>query len=266
MTSIMSHVPLALFTTLGALGAGAYLGLAIAFLKGGLSAEQERAADRKTPLFFCVALVGLIAVFFHVTRPLGALGVFSGIGSSPLSNEVLAFALFMVVAAVYTALAFLGKLGGARKGLAAATAVLALVAGFMMGMAYMIDTIPSWNNPGTVMQMLGYVLAGAGLALLALPAGEPAKPVKLVAAAGLVLAAAGLAVQVVVTGGVTAALFTGSALVSQALPLILVALLLAIVAAFGILKDKPVAGAAALVVAVFVARLAFYVMEIGLGL
>ncbi|MGN0078136.1 MAG: dimethyl sulfoxide reductase anchor subunit family protein [Coriobacteriales bacterium] len=266
MTSIMSHVPLALFTTLGALGAGAFIGLAVAFFKGGLSAEQERRADRLTPAFYCVALVGLVAVFFHVTRPLGAFGVFSGVGSSPLSNEVVAFAVFMVLAAVYSAMAFTGKLGGARKGLAAATAVLAVVAGIMMGMAYMIDTIPSWNNPGTVMQMLGIALAGAGLALVALPAGEAAKPVKLVAACGLVLAALGLAVQVVVTGGLSTALASGSALVSQALPMVLVALLAAIAAAFGFFKDKALVGAGALVVAVFFARLAFYVMELGLGL
>lgn len=266
MTSIMSHVPLALFTTLGALGAGAFIGLAIAFFKGGLNAEQERAADRKTPIFFCVALVGLIAVFFHVTRPLGAFGVFSGVGHSPLSNEVVAFAVFMVVAAVYTVMAFMDKLGGARKGLAAATAVLAVVAGIMMGMAYMVDTIPSWNNPGTVMQMLGIVLAGSALALVALPAGEGVKPVKLVAAVGLVLAVLGLAVQVVVTGGVSTALFSGSALVSQAMPLLLVGLLLVIGAAFGFFKDKALIGSTCLVVAVFVARLAFYVMEIGVGL
>ena len=266
MTSIMSHVPLALFTTLGALGAGAYIGLAIAFFKGGLSEEQERRADRLTPMFFCVSLVGLIAVFFHVTRPLGAFGVFSGVGSSPLSNEVAVFAVFMVVAAVYSAMAFTGKLGGARKGMAAATAVLAVIVGIMMGMAYMIDTSPPRNNPRTVMQTLGISLAGAGLALVALPDGEAVKPVKLVAACGLVLAALGLAVQVVVTGGLSAALVSGSALVNQALPLVLVALLAAIVAAFGFFKDKVLVGAGALLLATFVARLAFYGMELGLGL
>ncbi|MDO4502386.1 MAG: dimethyl sulfoxide reductase anchor subunit [Coriobacteriia bacterium] len=266
MTSIMSHLPLALFTTLGALGAGAFVGLAIAFVKGGLTAEQEQAADRKTPIFFVVALLGLIAAVFHLTAPLAGFNVVNGIGRSPLSNEVAVFSLFMVVAAVYSVMAFTGKLGGARKGLVLVTAVLALVLGVMMGMAYMVYTIPSWNNPGTVMQMLGFVLAGSALALVALPAGDGTKAVKLASVAGLVLAVVGLAVQVMVTGGVTAAMVTGAALVSQALPLVLVAVVLAVVAAFCLLKDKALPGVAALVVATFVARLAFYVMEIGVGL
>lgn len=269
MENVIGHIPLALFTTLGALGAGAYIGLAIALLTGSYSDEKLKSADKRTVIPFVVACVGFVAVLFHVTQPLKAYGVFAGVGSSPLSNEVIAGVVFMVFAAIYTLLALVGKLGGARKGLVGVTAVLAVVFGIMMGMAYMVDTIPTWNNPGTILQMLGYTLAGSGLALVVLgdAAGEKeAKAIKAIALVGVVLAVIGVLAQVVICSGASAATESGAAMVAAILPLLIVAAVLAIAYVAVLCKSNALAACVVLLVAVFCARLAFYGMELGLGL
>ena len=268
MENVISHIPLALFTTFGALGAGAYIGLAIYFFTGKCSDEDLKTIDKRTMIPFVVALIGFIAVFFHVTQPLKAFGVFSGIGSSPLSNEVVAGVIFMVFATIYTILAFVGKLGGARKGLIAVTAVLAVVFGIMMGMAYMVDTIHTWCNPGTVLQMLGYTLAGSALALVVMGKGEKAvSSIKIVALVGIVMAVIGVAVQVVICMGASAATASGSAMVASMLPLIVVAAVAAVVALVLMWKSNNATVACiVLLVAVFCGRLAFYGMELGIGL
>ncbi len=110
-----------------------------------------------------VLLVGFIGAFMHLASPFAAFGVFGGIGSSPLSNEIVAALVFCVVAIVYWALALAGKLpaaGGARKALLIALAVLSLVFAVFCGLAYMMDTIPTWNTPASIVQMLGYAIAG----------------------------------------------------------------------------------------------------------
>lgn len=268
MENAITHIPLALFTTLGSLGAGAFIGLAIAFFKGSFSDDELKSIDKRTWIPVAIAAAGFVAVFFHVTQPMKAFGVFAGVGSSPLSNEVIAGAVFMVLAVVYAIVGSAGKLGGARKGFAAVVAVVAVVFGIMMGMAYMVDTIPSWNNPGTVLQMLGFTVAGSYLALLACGVeGKSARIIKLVSVAGIAVAAVGLVVQIVVTNGCTGAITTGSTLVSEALSEIVVALVLLVGAAWSELKqNRVVLGTVCLVAGVFVARVVFYALEFGIGL
>lgn len=268
MESVFSHIPLALFTTLGSLGAGAFIGLAIAFFKGSLNDDQLKVIDKKTWIPVVIAAVGFVAVFFHVTQPMKAFGVFAGVGSSPLSNEVVAGAIFMVLAVVYAIVGTAGKLGGSRKVFAAVVAVFAVIFGIMMGMAYMVDTIPSWNNPGTILQMLGFTVAGSYLALLVCGSEcESARTIKLVSIAGVVVAVVGLIAQIAVTSGCAGAIITGASLVSAAMPYIVIAFVVLIAAVVTELKVKGAAIATVcLLVGVFCARLAFYAMEFGIGL
>ncbi len=269
MENVIGHIPLAIFTSFGALGAGAFIGLAIAFFVGTDAQADLKAADKRTALPFAVALIGFIAVFFHVTQPLKAFGVFAGVGSSPLSNEVIAGVLFMVFAIIYTVAAFVGKLGGARKGLIGVTAVFAVVFGIMMGMAYMVDTIPTWNNPGTILQMLGFTLAGSALSLMVLGDAtneKAAKVIKIVSVIGVVLAVVGVLIQVVICSDSAAATQSGAAMVITVLPLLVAAALLAIVYVVLLCKSKATVACVLLLVAVFCARLAFYGMELGVGL
>ena len=99
----------------------------------------------------------------HLASPFAAFGVFGGIGSSPLSNEIVAALAFCVVAIVYWALALAGKLpaaGGARKALLIALAVLSLVFAVFCGLAYMMDAVPRGTRLPPSFGCCGYAIAG----------------------------------------------------------------------------------------------------------
>ena len=155
------HTALAVFTTLAPMGAGAFIALAYAFAVGKPDEEAARRLDRWTALPLAVLAAGFVGAFTHLASPLNAFGVFAGVGSSPLSNEVLAGVVFAALAVVYWVLALAGKLSaGARTGLLAVLSALAVVFAVFCGLAYMMYTIPTWNTPLSIVQMVGYLLGG----------------------------------------------------------------------------------------------------------
>ena len=84
---MMAELPLALFTTLAPIGAGAFIALAVAFFTTKFSDEQLKKIDRMTTIPVVVLVAGFICAFFHLASPMHAFGVFAGLGASPLSNE-----------------------------------------------------------------------------------------------------------------------------------------------------------------------------------
>lgn len=280
-----AELPLALFTTLAPIGAGAFIALAVAFFTTKFSDEQLKKIDRMTTIPVVVLVAGFICAFFHLANPMHAFGVFAGVGSSPLSNELVAGCVFAVLAIVYWIVALAGKLSeGARKGFAAVVAVMAVVFACFTGAAYMMDTIASWNTPMVPVAMLGFSLLGGislGVLVLALAGAleDAAKGgFKMAALAvlvvGLVLGVAGLLVQVMGASDMSNALVDGADLVAAATAPMwigVVCMVVAAVAAFMTLRNtKSVALAAAApvlaVVGVFAARLAFYAVQLSVGL
>ena len=282
---MMAELPLALFTTLAPIGAGAFIALAVAFLTTKFSDEQLKKIDRMTTIPVVVLVAGFICAFFHLASPMHAFGVFAGVGASPLSNELLAGVVFAVLAIVYWIVALAGKLGeGVRKGFAAVVAVMAVVFACFTGAAYMMETIASWNTPMVPVAVLGFSLLGGiclGVLVLALSGAleDAAKGgFKMAALAvlivGLVLGVAGLLVQVMSVSGMGNALVDGADLVAAAsapMWIGVVCMVVAAVAAFMSLRNsKSTALAAAApvlaVVGVFAARLAFYAVQLSVGL
>lgn len=282
---MMAELPLALFTTLAPVGAGAFIALAVAFFTTKFSDEQLKKIDRMTTIPVVVLVAGFICAFFHLASPMHAFGVFAGVGASPLSNELLAGVVFAVLAIVYWIVALAGKLGeGARKGFAAVVAVMAVVFACFTGAAYMIETIASWNTPMVPVAVLGFSLLGGiclGVLVLALSGAleDAAKGgFKMAALAvlivGLVLGVAGLLVQVMSVSGMGNALVDGADLVAAAsapMWIGVVCMVVAAAAAFMALRNtKSTALAAAApvlaVVGVFAARLAFYAVQLSVGL
>ena len=282
---MMAEMPLALFTTLAPIGAGAFIALAVAFFTTKFSDEQLKKIDRMTTIPVVVLVAGFICAFFHLASPMHAFGVFAGLGASPLSNELLAGVVFAVLAIVYWIVALAGKLGeGARKGFAAVVAVMAVVFACFTGAAYMMETIASWNTPMVPVAVLGFSLLGGvslGVLVLALSGAledaakggfKMAAPVVLVV--GLVLGIAGLLVQVMSVSGMGNALVDGADLVAAAsapMWIGVVCMVVAAAAAFMALRNtKSTALAAAApvlaVVGVFAARLAFYAVQLSVGL
>ncbi|WP_417755778.1 dimethyl sulfoxide reductase anchor subunit family protein [Senegalimassilia anaerobia] len=282
---MMAELPLALFTTLAPIGAGAFIALAVAFFTTKFSDEQLKKIDRMTTIPVVVLVAGFICAFFHLASPMHAFGVFAGLGASPLSNELLAGVVFAVLAIVYWIVALAGKLGeGARKGFAAVVAVMAVVFACFTGAAYMMETIASWNTPMVPVAVLGFSLLGGvslGVLVLALSGAleDAAKGgFKMAALAvlivGLVLGVAGLLVQVMSVSGMGNALVDGADLVAAAsapMWIGVVCMVVAAAAAFMALRNtKSTALAAAApvlaVVGVFAARLAFYAVQLSVGL
>lgn len=282
---MMAELPLALFTTLAPIGAGAFIALAVAFFTTKFSDEQLKKIDRMTTIPVVVLVAGFICAFFHLASPMHAFGVFAGLGASPLSNELLAGVVFAVLAIVYWIVALAGKLGeGARKGFAAVVAVMAVVFACFTGAAYMMETIASWNTPMVPVAVLGFSLLGGvslGVLVLALSGAledaakggfKMAAPVVLVV--GLVLGIAGLLVQVMSVSGMGNALVDGADLVAAASAPVwigVVCMVVAAAAAFMALRNSKstalaVAAPVLAIVGVFAARLAFYAVQLSVGL
>ena len=282
---MMAELPLALFTTLAPVGAGAFIALAVAFFTTKFSDEQLKKIDRMTTIPVVVLVAGFICAFFHLASPMHAFGVFAGLGASPLSNELLAGVVFAVLAIVYWIVALAGKLGeGARKGFAAVVAVMAVVFACFTGAAYMMETIASWNTPMVPVAVLGFSLLGGvslGVLVLALSGAleDAAKggfkmAALVVLVIGLVLGVAGLLVQVMSVSGMGNALVDGADLVAAAsapMWIGVVCMVVAAASAFMALRNsKSTALAAAApvlaIVGVFAARLAFYAVQLSVGL
>ena len=282
---MMAELPLALFTTLAPIGAGAFIALAVAFFTTKFSDEQLKKIDRMTTIPVVVLAAGFICAFFHLASPMHAFGVFAGLGASPLSNELFAGVVFAVLAIVYWIVALAGKLGeGARKGFAAVVAVMAIVFACFTGAAYMMETIASWNTPMVPVAVLGFSLLGGvslGVLVLALSGAleDAAKGGFKMAALvllviGLVLGVAGLLVQVMSVSGMGNALVDGADLVAAAsapMWIGVVCMVVAAAAAFMALRNSRSTALAAAapvlaIVGVFAARLAFYAVQLSVGL
>lgn len=285
MEAALNELPLALFSTLAPVGAGAFVLLALVFSMAKLSAEQLRRVDQLTVVPLVVAVVGFICSFFHLASPLNAVQVFAGLGASPLSNEILAGVVFMVLAIVYWVCALSGKLQGtARTVFAWVVAAAAVVFAAFVGLAYGMDTIASWNTPLVPVQMVGYALiGGAALGVLVLGlagclsevrGGAFAAAAMAVVAVGAVLAIGGLVGQVMGVSGMENALQSGAELVAEATaPMVIAVVCLvaaAVVAVLALRGVSPTALATAAtvvaVVGIFAGRMAFYAVQLSVGL
>lgn len=285
MEAMMAEMPLTIFTTLAPVGAGAFAALAIALLVGGFDDAGRARLCKLAFVPLGVVAVAFAAAFFHLASPLHAFWVLFGIGSSPMSNEIAAGVAFTGVAFVATALGAAGRVGArALKALFCASGALGLAFSWLVGAAYAVDTVATWSHPALPFAAAGCALCGGTLLAVALlKAGGFAeavrsRPFEVVALAfvggGAVLAIActlawygGVAATVTPlvdgaarAGGCAAALLAAGGLVVAAAALGVAAMLRARGWALA-------AVAAALFVAgAFVARVAFYALEISVGL
>jgi anaerobic dimethyl sulfoxide reductase subunit C (anchor subunit)/Tat-targeted selenate reductase subunit YnfH len=288
MQNALADLPLAIFTTLAPIGAGGFVALAAIFFGVTLDEQQARKLGKLSFIPLIVAALGFIASFFHLANPLHAFDIFNGLGTSPLTNEIAVGVVFMVLAFIYCLLAALGKLAGvARKGFLAVIAICALVFAAFCGLAYMIPTIPSWNTPLAPVGIMGFCLLGGallGTLLLGLAgafAAAKASSYKTTAITltvlGTLLALIGVLGQLAAAAGIDVPTASGAALVSEVALFAVVFVVGALVALIlqirlftgkGKSTGTSLAGVGLLVsvVAVFVARLAFYALEMNIGL
>ncbi|MDE8703489.1 dimethyl sulfoxide reductase anchor subunit [Adlercreutzia equolifaciens] len=177
MSSGFDPVSLAVFTTLAPAGAVAFLVLALARLAAPDHADAVR-IDRVIALPFATALLGFIASATHLGTPANALHVFSGVGTSPLSNEVLAAVIFLFLVGAYWMCAFKINFpdGIADPWLVVASlAAVAFIA--CTSLAYAARTVPTWDTVFTPVNLiLAALMAGTLLALLFLAVARIERP------------------------------------------------------------------------------------------
>ncbi|MCI2242542.1 dimethyl sulfoxide reductase anchor subunit family protein [Adlercreutzia faecimuris] len=286
METALAEMPLALFSTLAPMGAGAFAALAAVFTLADPDEAQTRRIDRATALPLALMLAGFGAATLHLASPGRALGVLAGVGSSPLSDEVAAGAAFALLAAVCWVWALSGRMSqGTRHVLVCVLAVGGLVFAAAIGTAYLMDTIPSWNTPAVPVSLVGFALAGgAAVGLLAvgmagcgplLAARAPRLAMTALAVGGLVLGMAGAGAQLTAAAGMTSPLAVGADLVGGVAGAIVIgaaglsssAACVAIACATGRRAATLGALAAALAFAGILAlRLAFYATQLSAGL
>lgn len=207
MTSGLDNLSLALFTALAPAGVVAFIVLASARV---FAADHDRAVriDCVIALPFAVALLGFIASATHLGTPANALHVFAGVGSSPLSNEVLAAVAFLFLTGSYWMAAF--KVTFPDK-LAKPWLIVACLAGIALlactSQAYAVRTVPTWNTPYTPANLLlAALFEGAVLGQLFLTAANV--PLRRAGAVLTGFAAGGLVANIAVMIAQNAALGT----------------------------------------------------------
>ena len=163
----VSGLSLALFTGLAPAGAVAYCAVALVLLACRSMEEDARLRLTKllgVPLAIC--WLGFFAAATHLGSAGNALYAFSGIGRSPLSNEVAAVVAFLFCAGITWLYSFKRNPNWTvcACGLAAsALCGIALVA--FVGLAYDVSTVPTWTTVLTPVNILvGALCAGLSLA------------------------------------------------------------------------------------------------------
>ena len=147
METALNEITLVLFTTIAPAGVMGYLTMALAIV---LSRDEERAAaiSRYLVVPLVLAISGLIASATHLGTPANALYVITGIGRSPLSNEVVAAVAFLALGGVYWILSFRDDLRRPfRVAWLAATAAAGFVVVGYIAVAYSVPSVPTWNLP-----------------------------------------------------------------------------------------------------------------------
>lgn len=282
MQTALMETPLALFTTFCSIGAGAFIAMAVAFFTKTFDEERLKRLDKITTIPIAFIIIGFIAAFFHLASPLHAFNVFNNIGASPLSNELMVGCIFAVVAIVYWVIGLAGKLGSMRKAFSTIVAIVGIVFTVFMGLAYGIDTVPTWNNFFVPLSMFGFTLTGGvalGTCIFDLSREEADLKTlnsreSIVAIVGLIIAIISIIGQVVIAQGMSNGLESGSDVVGECVIWVIVSIILLIASvamiAIPALRAKGITTSVLAVVFAFagilIARYVFYALYLSSGL
>lgn len=285
MDAVIKELPLALFTTLASVGIGAFVAMFCAiYVNKSMGAGSIKRLDKLTvvPVVFCV--VALICAFFHLGDPLHAFNIVNTIGASPMTNEIVAFCVFLVLALVYWLVALAGKLEnhGPRVVFSGVVALAGLISCIMMGLAYALPAIPIWNSPWGTVQVLGAMLLGGTLlggAILNMSVkntpleGEADGRIRLLAMLGCLALIIGTAVLFGMGASAKSAMVNIAANTDTLIVPLVLTIAFSIVAVATAFLGKGAkrtgwltCGTIIALVAIFLARGIFYGVQIGIGL
>lgn len=167
MEMALSEISLVVFTTIAPAGAVGYAAMALVARLARNAGAGER-SDRFLVIPLSLTLVGLIASATHLGTPANALYVVTGLGRSPLSNEVASAAAFLALGGAYWILSFPYRQRIASKTVLLAASLLA-AASFIhfVSQAYAVESIVTWNNPVAPFTQWACAIAAGSLVALA---------------------------------------------------------------------------------------------------
>ncbi len=173
-----------IFTVFSQLSVGALIAMVVADF---LAKDKDQAKFFETGAWVSVpvAVIGLIGILSHEARPIQAMMTMTKhVGTSMLSNEVLALTVFVILAVIYTIMwvlhpdygslkwfpifpAIVGKLSMLRKPLGVLSALVGLGFIYVSAAAYMMYQLPSLNILTTPMFFYVTALLGGFTAVAA---------------------------------------------------------------------------------------------------
>ena len=163
----LGEITLVLFTTLAPSGVVACVIVGALLLSGKLPDVCRQRLNQFLCIPFVVALVGLVASATHLGNPGNALYVLTGVGRSPLSNEVLAGVVFLGLVGSYWLYSFSER---RRPLLERVWVVLFMASGAAfvcaIAFAYQVDTIVTWSSPLVPASLVLNALVGGPLLAL----------------------------------------------------------------------------------------------------
>lgn len=279
----LPEMPLLLFSVLLPVGiaGSAYLSLARGF---GAGEDVDRKLDKLATIPLVIAVAGLIAATFHLGKITNIFYMVMGLGTSPLTNEIVVAGVSLAVAAVFWLVGLVKHPGRkVQRVFGIVLAILSLVLAVFVGIAYGISTVPTWDTAFSWLGEIFLVLVG-GAVVATVPlgyagAGED-RGSKLMLTCALVGALGAIAVvylQGVYAGGLTSSAGTDlSALMGQYYAFATVGSILVLLAVIVMYRDysraraferKRVTFAAILVlVGLFLIRVDFYGIYLSIGL
>lgn len=200
METALTEITLVLFTTIAPAGVVGYLIMAASIMRSRDDARAN-AIGRYLVVPLVLAITGLIASATHLGTPANALYVITGIGRSPLSNEVVAAVVFLALGGIYWILSFRDDLRRSfRIAWLSATVAAGLAFVGYIAAAYSVPSVSTWNLPTAPLTLWLNALSSGpfvGLFGLLLARQEPSKSVAVALAALAALAAAGNGVVLV---------------------------------------------------------------------
>lgn len=171
METALNEITLVLFTTIAPAGLVGYAVMAL-YTVTVRDRTRAEAASRYLVVPLVLVITGLIASATHLGTPANALYVLSGVGRSPLANEVVAVVAFLVAGGAWWMVSFRDDVSERLRRVAVTVVlVAAVVALYFISVAYSIPWVPTWALPTVPVTLwLGALVSGVPVGLFGLAA------------------------------------------------------------------------------------------------
>lgn len=201
-STAISELSLVVFSTLLPSGALAVLCMGLLIVMGRVDEAQHVRIDQMMGLPLGLSMLGLIIAATHLGTPSNALYVLTGVGRSPLSNEVACTVVFLGLTGTYWLYSFaLRPSRRVQRIWMAVVCFSALATVQAIALAYAVPVVITWNLPSVPLALwLNALVGGPSIALASLVAADCAQEFKALCRLLATVACGALLVNVAVYG------------------------------------------------------------------